>query len=321
MAKKYFSDAMRDALREEMKRDERIIILGEDVKVSPYGYTRGLFEEFPGRVLNTPIAEQTTIGVTLGAAMCGLRPFTDLMMGNFFYTGWDQLANQVAKLRYMTGGQFSVPAVFASTIGVGGNVGAQHSDVPYAQMVNLGGIKVVVPSSPYDAKGLLKSAIREDNPVIFLAPTGLIGVKDEVPDEEYLIPLGRSEVKQEGKHVSIIAVGAMVKKAFNASKKLAKEGISVEIVDPRTLHPMDYESILQSVAKTGRLVVVDEAREACGIASQVAAHIAEYGYRHLKAPIVRVASKNVPVPFSPPMEDFVVPGVDQIVQAVHKVIR
>ena len=316
-----FTDAMQAGLHEEMQRDARIIVLGEDVKLSPYGYTRGLDEAFPGRVRNTPIAEQTTIGTALGAAMCGLRPVVDLMMGNFFYTGWDQLANQVAKLRYMTGGQFSVPAVFVSTYGAGGNVAAQHSDVPYPQMMNLAGIKIVVPSTPYDAKGLFKAAIRDDNPVVFLTPVSLVDDEEEIPEEEYLLPLGKAKIRRQGSDITLAAIGAMLPRALQAADQVEPRGWSVEVIDLCTLNPLDAPTILGSVSRTGRLVVVDEARQLCSVASEVAALAVEQAFHHLKAPVLRVTAANVPVPFSPPLEDYVIPGVDRIVDALCRVME
>jgi pyruvate/2-oxoglutarate/acetoin dehydrogenase E1 component len=321
MATKYVPEAMRDGLREEMLRDPRVIVIGEDVEVSPYGYTRGLFQEFgPARVRNTPIAETTTIGVAVGAAMCGLRPVADMMIANFLYTGMDQIANHMAKLRYMTGGQFDVPAVLIAVSGVSGNVAAQHSDAPHPVLMNLGGVRVVTPSTPSDAKGLLKTAIRMNDPVLFLVPGMVVGVKGDVPEEEYLVPFGRADIKQAGTDVTIVAIGSMVRQALRAAKDLIREGISAEVVDPCTLNPLDSDTILNSVARTGRLVVVDEAREMCSAASEIAAVVADRGFRHLKAPIRRVTAPNVPIPFSPPLENYVVPSAERIAVAVKQVI-
>ncbi len=244
MTKKFLTDAMREALREEMERDPQVVVIGEDVEIGVYGYTRGLLDEFgSNRVRNTPIAEVSTIGVTLGAAVTGLRPVTDIMIGNFLYTGMDQFANQLAKLRYMTGGQFDVPAVVVATMGGGSNIAAQHSDSPHPVFMNLGGVKIVLPTNAYDAKGLLKTAIRDNNPVLFLVPVALIGAKAEVPQEEYLLPFGRAAIKQEGSDVTIVAIGSMVRQAERAAKKLAEAGISAELLDPRTLIPLDPDTI------------------------------------------------------------------------------
>jgi len=317
----YLNAAMREGLREEMLRDESVIVIGEDVVVGVFGYTSGILDEFgPGRVRNMPIAETTMVGVALGAAACGLRPVADMMMANFMYTGMDQIANQLAKLRYMTGGQFDVPVVLIAVEGGGSRLAAQHSDTIHAMFMNLGGVKVVCPTTAYDAKGLLKSAIRDDNPVIFLVPLRLLGSKAEVPDGEYLIPIGVAEVKKEGVDVTIVAIGSMMKEALKAAKELDEEGISAEVVDPRTLSPLDSDTILESLAKTGRLVVVDEARELCSAASEIAAIAAGKGFTYLKAPVHRVAAANVPVPFSPSMEDFVLPSAGRIMAAVHEVL-
>lgn len=321
MLSKYLNVAMRDGLREEMLRDSGVIVIGEDVAVGVFGYTSGILDEFgPVRVRNTPIAETTMVGVALGAAACGLRLVVDMMMANFMYTGMDQIANQLAKLRYMTGGQFDVPVVLIAVEGIGGNLAAQHSDTIHAIFMNLGGVKVVCPTTPYDAKGLLKSAIRDDNPVIFLVPLMLLGSKGKVPDEEYVIPIGVADVKQEGSDVTIVAIGSMMRDALKAAHQLRQEGVSAEVVDPRTLNPLDSGTILESIAKTGRLVVVDEARELCSAASEIAAIAADKAFSDLKAPVRRVTAPNVPVPFSPPMEDFVLPKADRIATAVHQVL-
>lgn len=322
MTRKYLTEAMQEGLREEMLKDPKIIVMGEDVELGVYGYTKGLREEFgPSRVRNTPISEVTITGATLGAAISGLRPVTDVMIANFLYTGMDQFANQVAKLRYMTGGQFDIPAVYVATMGGGSNIAAQHSDSPHSVFMNLGGIKIVVATTPYDAKGLFKTAIRDDNPVLFLVPVVLIGSRGEVPEEEYTLPFGVADVKQEGDHVTIVAIGSMVKQALKAAKQLDKAGISAEVIDPRTLFPLDSERILASVAKTGRLVVADESREACSAASEIAAMVAEHGFRDLKAPIRRVAAPNVPIPFSPPLETHVIPDAAKIADAASQTMR
>jgi pyruvate dehydrogenase E1 component beta subunit len=322
MARKYLSEAMQEGLHEEMLRDPSVIVLGEDVELGVYGYTKGLRDEFgPSRVRNTPISEVTITGATLGAAMCGLRPVTDIMIANFLYTGMDQFANQVSKLRYMTGSQFDVPAVYVATMGGGSNIAAQHSDSPHSVFMNLGGIKIVVATTPYDAKGLFKTAIRDDNPVLFLVPVVLIGSRGEVPEEDYTLPFGVADVKQEGSDVTIVAIGSMVKQALKAAKQLDKAGVSAEVIDPRTLIPLDSERILESVAKTGRLVVADESREMCSAASEIAAMVAEQGFQDLKAPVKRVTAPNVPIPFSPPLEAFVIPDAARIADAAGEVAR
>ena len=322
MTRQYLRAAMRDALHEEMTRDPRVIVIGEDVELGVYGFTSGLINEFgPDRVRNTPIAETTTVGVTLGAAACGLRPVTDMMIANFLYTGMDQIANQLTKLRYMTGGQFNVPSVFIAVEGIGGYVAAQHSDTVHAILMNLAGAKIACPTTPYDAKGLLKTAIRDDNPVFFLVPHMLVGSSGEVPDEEYVIPFGVADIKQAGSDVTVVAIGNMMKQALIAAKQTDSEGISTEVIDPRTLIPLDMDTILESVVKTGRLVVVDEARQWCSAASEIAATVGEVAFFDLKAPVQRVATYNSPVPFSPPLEDFLIPKADRIVTAVRRTLE
>jgi pyruvate dehydrogenase E1 component beta subunit len=321
MPQKRFIHALREALVEEMRRDPTVFVLGEDVKVSVFGIERGLIDEFgPARVRNTPIAEEVIIGATLGAAANGMRPGADMMVSTFMYMGMEQLANQAAKLHYMTGGQIKMPAVFLTAIGAQGSAAAQHSDIPYPMFMNLPGIKIVVPTTPYDAKGLFKTAVRDNNPVLFLYHGVLGGTRGEVPDEEYMIPFGLADVKRAGSDVTLVAISWMVQHSLKAAEALAKEGISVEVIDPRTLAPLDLETILKSVAKTGRLVVVDEAREPCSAASEISASVAQHGFNLLKAPIERVTSPNVPIPFSPPMEKFVLPNPERIVAAVKKVV-
>jgi pyruvate dehydrogenase E1 component beta subunit len=321
MAKVYLTSAVQQAFYEEMKRDGSVIVFGEDVKVSPYGYLRGLYEEFGSeRVRNTPISENTLAGAAVGAAVCGLRPVVDLMTGNFLYTGMDQIANQAAKLSYMTGGQLNIPAVFIVVMGGGSNIAAQHSDSPHPVFMNLGGLKVVVPTTPADAKGLVKSAVRDDNPVMVLIPSACLGSKGEVPEgEDFTIPFGVADVKREGDDVTIVGIGSMLKQALLAAETLAEEDISAEVIDPRTLNPLDSESILDSVAKTGRLVVVDESRRLCSAASEIAAIVSEDAFDDLRAPVRRVTVPNVPMPFSPPLEKFVRPGADEIVSVAKRV--
>lgn len=321
MPRIYLTDAVKQGLLEEMQRDPAVIVIGEDVEIGSYPWTAGLVEQFGrSRVRNTPISENTIMGMGLGSAICGLRPVIDMMFGNFLYTGMDQLSNQIAKLRYMTGGQFDVPAVFIATMGGGTNIAAQHSDTPYSMFMNMGGVKIVVPSTPYDAKGLIKTAVRDNNPVLFLIPLVSIGAKGDVPEEEYLLPFGEGVIRQAGTDVSIVAIGSMAKQALKAARQLEKEGISVEVIDPRTVLPLDNEIILKSLAKTGRLVVVDESREYCSFASEIAAIAVERGFASLKAPVKRVTVPNVPIPFSPPLEDFVIPDADKIVKAVYQVM-
>jgi pyruvate dehydrogenase E1 component beta subunit len=316
-----FIQAINEALREEMARDKTVILMGEDVTLGAFGQTRGLVEEFgPERVRNTPISEPGFTGAGVGAAASGLRPVVDIMMGNFMYVAMDQFLNQMAKLRFMSGGQVNFPITIHATIGAGGSAAAQHSDHPVVPFVHTPILKAVIPSNPYDAKGLLKSAIRDDNPVIFFEETTLGPIKQEVPEEEYLVPIGKGDIKREGKDVTIVAIGCMVPQALSAAEKLAKEGIDVEVVDPRTLVPLDKEIILNSVKKTGRLVVADDDTPMCSFASEIVTIVAEEGLSYLKSTPKRVTRVNVPVPFSPLMEKFVLPNDEKIVQAVKEVM-
>lgn len=322
MPQKRFIHALREGLIEEMRRDERVFVMGEDVQIGVFGVSRGLMAEFgPARVRNTPIAEQVIVGAALGAAASGMRPVADLMMSNFAYLAMEPFANQAAKLHYMTGGQIRMPSVFLAALGAPGGNAAQHSDSPYPMFMQLGGIKVVLPTTPYDAKGLIKSAIRDDNPVVFFFHGALGGTRGEVPEDEYTVPIGVADVKRAGSDITVVAIGWMVKHALEAANTLAGEGIAVEVIDPRTLFPLDAETILRSVEKTGRLVVVDEARGTCSAASEISAIVAERCFGSLRAPIQRVTSPDVPIPFSPPMEKFVVPNVGRVVEAVRATVR
>ncbi|WP_019014934.1 alpha-ketoacid dehydrogenase subunit beta [Elioraea tepidiphila] len=318
MARRRMIQAINEALAEEMARDPRVILFGEDVEISVMGDTRGLRATFgPDRVRNTPICETVMTGMAVGAAAAGYRPICHMMYGNFLYTGMDAIANQAAKLRYMTGGQIKVPVVYMGVFGAGRSSAAQHSDAMHPMFMNLGGIKVVLPASPADAKGLLKSAIRDDNPVIFLQAAGRGGEAGDVPDEEYTIPLGVAEVKRAGKDVTLVAIGAMVRPAMRAAETLAGEGIEAEVIDPRTLMPLDEATIVASVRRTGRLVVVDEARDVCSAASHIAAVVTEAAWDALKAAPKRVTVPDVAIPYSPPLEKALLPDPERIAAAVR----
>ena len=314
--------AINEAIGEEMARDSRIVLFGEDVHVSPIGDTRLLIDRFgPGRVLNTPISETVMTGMAVGAAATGLRVICHLFYGNFIYTGFDAIANQAGKLRYMLGGQVKLPIVFMAMIGGGRSVAAQHSDSMHPLLMNLGGLQVVMPSSPGDAKGLMKSALRSDSPTFFLQAAGRGGEAGEVPDEEYVLPLGQAAELRTGNDVTIVAIGSMVKPAQRACDELLKQGVSATLVDPRTVVPMDYDTILRSVQRTGRLVVVDEARKTCSAASEIAATVVERAFAHLKAPIRRVAVEDVAIPYSPALEKAVLPDAARIVAAVQDIVK
>lgn len=322
MAKKRMVQAINEAIAEEMERDASIVVMGEDVHISPVGDTRFLIERFgPGRVLTTPISETVMTGMAVGAAATGLRVVCHLFYGNFIYTGFDAIANQAAKLRYMLGGQVKLPIVFMAMIGGGRSVAAQHSDSMHPLLMNLGGLNVAMPSSPADAKGLMKAALRADSPTFFLQAAGRGGEAGEVPEGDCVVPLGRAATLRQGDDVTLVAIGSMVKPALRACDELAKQGIAATLIDPRTVVPMDYEPILRSVQRTGRLVIVDEARRTCSAASEIAATVAERAFDLLRAPIRRVAVEDVAIPYSPPLEKAVLPDAARIVAAVQSVIE
>ena len=320
MARIRLVQAVNQALREEMERDESVILMGEDIAVSLFGDTRGLLEQFGSkRVKDTPISEALLTTATVGAAATGLRPILHLMFGNFLYTGWDGIANQAAKFRYMSGGQVPVPLVFMAVFGGGRSQGAHHSDAMHPLLMNLG-LKVVLPATPADAKGLLKSAIRDDDPVVFLQSAGRGGESGEVPEGEHLVPLGVADIKRPGTDVTIVAIGAAVRHALAAAESLSKSGIDAEVIDPRTVYPLDKQAILTSVGRTGHLVVVDEARETCSAASEISAMVAENGFDLLRGPIVRITTPNIPMPATPPLEKWLLPNPERITAGVERLL-
>jgi pyruvate dehydrogenase E1 component beta subunit len=281
-----------------------------------------LSQEFgPARIRNTPISEALITGMALGAAAAGHRVIAHLMFSNFMYTGFDSIANQASKLRYMTGGQVNFPVTYIAAYGGGKSIAAHHSDTPYPLLMNLGGINVVVPSTAFDAKGLLKTCIRGNDPSFFLEAGGRGGEMGEVPDEDYTIPLGKGVIRIEGADVTIVAIGSMVKLAMTAATGLNKDGISAEVIDPRTLVPLDEDMILSSVKKTGRLVIVDESRDRCSAASHIAAVVADRAFNDLKAPIKRVTVANVAMPYAPNLERLVMPSVDRISEVVTQLLE
>ena len=322
MAKRRLIQAINDTLFEEFRRDSSVILIGEDVEISLFGDTRGLSQEFgPARIRNTPISEALITGMALGAAAAGHRVIAHLMFSNFMYTGFDSIANQASKLRYMTGGQVNFPVTYIAAYGGGKSIAAHHSDTPYPLLMNLGGINVVVPSTAFDAKGLLKTCIRGNDPSFFLEAGGRGGEMGEVPDEDYTIPLGKGVIRIEGADVTIVAIGSMVKLAMTAATGLNKDGISAEVIDPRTLVPLDEDMILSSVKKTGRLVIVDESRDRCSAASHIAAVVADRAFNDLKAPIKRVTVANVAMPYAPNLERLVMPSVDRISEVVTQLVE
>ena len=321
MARTRLLQAIHDAVVEEMARDPKVIVYGEDVELSIVGDLRGVHERFGrDRIRNTPISETTLTGMAVGLAAAGYHVVVQMMFANFLYTGMDAIANQMSKLRLMTGGQVELPITVLATIGGGSSNAAQHSDTPYPVLMNLGGLNVAVPATSADAKGLVKTAIRSKNPCFVLEPNGRGGEFGEVPEGEHLVPFGRAAVRREGDAVTVVAIGRMVKPALAAAAALAAEGVSAEVLDPRTLVPFDYGAVLASVEKTGHLVIVDEARECCSAASQVAAVVAEEGFSLLKGPIRRVTTPNVAIPYAPGAEAHVIPGEARIAAAVRQAL-
>lgn len=323
MARITYRDAIRQALREEMKRDEKVFILGEDVAEygSSYKATKGLVEEFGnGRVRNTPISEAAIIGAALGASLMGMRPVADIMYIDFTLCATDQIINQVAKIRYMLGGKARPAMVIRTQGGAGRSSAAQHAQSLEALFVHIPGLFVVMPSTPYDVKGLLKSSVRNDNPVMFIEHKMLYNEEGEVPEEEYLIPLGVADRKRAGKDVTVIATSRMVKAALESADILKEEGIDVEVIDPRTLVPLDEKTILESVRKTHRVVIVHEACKRGGVGAEIAAVIAEKAVDSLDGPIVRVAGADTPVPFAPILERFVLPDPKRIIEGIRQAL-
>jgi pyruvate/2-oxoglutarate/acetoin dehydrogenase E1 component len=305
-----FAEAVREALAEEMRRDSRVFILGEDVAEAgtPFKVLSGLVEEFgTKRVVDTPISEAGFTGLAVGAAMTGLRPVVDIMFGDFITLTMDQMANQAAKVHYMSGGKWRVPMVMRTTLGAARRSAAQHSQSLHAWFSHVPGLKVVLPSTPYDAKGLLKTAIRDDNPVVFFEDKMMFKMKGVVPTEEYTIPLGVADIKRSGTDLTIIATSSMVQVALGAAGLLEDVGISVEVIDPRTTWPLDENTIVESVKKTSRAIVIDEGYGRYGVTAELAAVIAEGAFHYLDAPVKRMGAMHVPIPFSPPLEDATVP--------------
>jgi pyruvate/2-oxoglutarate/acetoin dehydrogenase E1 component len=318
-----YREALREGLMEEMQRDESVFLLGEDIAEfgGSYKVTQGLFEEFgPDRVRNTPISEAAIAGASLGAALLGMRPVAEYMYIDFSTLAIDQIVNQIAKVRYMFGGKAKAALVIRTQGGAGRSSGPHHAQSLEAWFCHIPGLKVVMPSTPYDVKGLIKSSIRDDDPIIFIEHKLLYNEKGSVPDEEYLIPIGKADIKREGKDVTIVATSLMVTKTLNAAERLARDGIEAEVLDPMTLVPLDEESILQSVRKTGRLVIVHEACRRAGYGAEIAAIVAEKALYDLDAPIKRVAAFNTPIPFAPKLEGFVIPDEQAIINEVRELL-
>jgi pyruvate/2-oxoglutarate/acetoin dehydrogenase E1 component len=326
-----YQQAINEALAHEMERDETVVVMGEDIAGGMetageddawggvLGVTKGLYGRFPGRVIDTPISESAYVGAAAGAAASGLRPVAELMFVDFMGVCFDQIFNQAAKFRYMFGGNARTPMVIRTMYGAGIRAASQHSQALYPLFTHVPGLKVVVPSTPYDAKGLLIQAIRDDDPVIFFEHKVLYTLEGDVPEEPYAIPFAEANIVREGGDVTVVAIGRMVHQAEAAAEALESDGISVEIVDPRTTSPLDEETILESVENTGRLVVVDEAHPRCGMAADIVAFVAQQAFGDLKAPPRMVTAPHTPVPFSPILEDAYVPTAETIAAAVREV--
>jgi pyruvate/2-oxoglutarate/acetoin dehydrogenase E1 component len=316
-----FLQAILAAQSEEMRRDKRVFIMGEDVEANLFGTTSGIKEEFGAdRVRNTPIAEAGMTGVAAGAAMVGMRPIVDYTIAPFLYPATDQIFSIVAKSRYLYGGQAKVPMVMRANMIYGAGNAAQHSDRPYSIFMNMPGLKIIVPSSAYDIKGLLKTAIRDDDPVMCFEDVALWSTRSEIPSEEYLIPIGRADIKRAGADATVVAIGSMVNQALAAADDLQKDGISIEVIDPRSVAPLDRDTILTSVKKTGRLVVVDVSFETCSAASEIAAIVACEGFWDLRAPIRRVTTLPTHIPFSQALEAQLYPSKEKICAAVRETL-
>jgi pyruvate/2-oxoglutarate/acetoin dehydrogenase E1 component len=319
-----YRESLREALREEMQRDPTVFLLGEDIGKhwgGAFKVTEGLAEEFgEERVRDTPISESAIIGTGVGAAITGMRPVAEIMFGDLTALAMDQIANQAAKIRYMFGGQAKCPLVIRTPFGAGVNIASHHSQSLEAWFMHVPGLLVAVPSTPYDAKGLLKTAIRGNNPVFFCEHKLLYPIDGDVPEEEYTVPFGVAEVKREGSDATVVATSYMVHKALGAAKALEKEGASVEVIDPRTLTPLDKQAIIKSVKKTGRIVIVTEDCRTAGVSAEIAAVVAEEAIDYLDAPIKRLAEPDTPIPFSPPLEQYVIPDEESIIKMVKAVI-
>jgi pyruvate dehydrogenase E1 component beta subunit len=315
------SQAINEALREEMRRDDRIFIMGEDIGVAGgvFRVTVGLLEEFgPERVRDTPIAEAGIVGLAVGAAMTGARPIVEIMFCDFSTLASDQIINQAAKLRYMTGGQCSVPLVVRTAMGAGRRAAAQHSQSLHAWYCHIPGLKVVLPSTPADAKGLLKSAIRDDNPVMFLEDKMMYNVKGPIPDGNYVVPLGQARVHREGTDATLICTSSMLYPSLEAAERLAQEGIEITVIDPRTITPLDEQTLVDWAIHTGHVLVVDEGYRSFGVTAEIASRVQEKAFHYLDEPVRRLAAADVPVPFAPNLEDLTIPSADQIVDIIRE---
>lgn len=318
------AQAVNEAIAEEMRRDPAVFLLGEDVAEAgtPFKVLSGLVEEFgPDRVVDTPISEPGFVGIAVGAAMTGSRPIVDLMFGDFLFLVMDQLCNQAAKTHYMSGGKLNVPMVLRTNLGATRRSAAQHSQSLHALVAHIPGLKVALPSSAYEAKGLMKTAVRDNNPVVIFEDKLMYQAKAPVPQEEYLIPFGQAHVLREGRDITLVATSSMVEVAQSAAELLEREGISAEVIDPRTIVPLDEDTILDSVKKTSRAMVIDEGHQSFGVTAEIAARIAEKAFYHLDAPVIRYGAMDVPVPFSPALEDLTVPTPEKVAERAASAVR
>ena len=312
-----FGAAIREALAEELRRDPTVFIIGEDVAEAgtPFKVLQGLVDEFgPERIIDSPISEAGITGIGVGAAMTGMRPVVDIMFGDFLPLTMEQMVNQAAKVHYMSGGKLRVPMVLRTTLGATRRSAAQHSQSLHALLSHIPGLKVAVPSTPYDAKGLLKTAIRDNNPVAFFEDKMMYQLKGPVPEEEYTIPFGVADIKRQGRDITIVATSSMVHVALGAAERLESAGISAEVIDPRTTSPLDRNTLIESAIKTSRAIVVDEGYERYGVTAEIASVIADGAFYYLDAPVKRMGAMDVPVPFSPALEDLTVPTVDTVAE-------
>ncbi len=315
------TQALNEAMRDEMRTDETVFIMGEDIQSGVYGASGGLFAEFGGeRVRDCPLSENAFMGAAVGAAAVGMRPIVESAFC-FMWVAMDSLVSQASKMRYMFGGQVNLPIVYRASMYYDGSMAAHHSDRSYPIFMHIPGFKVVFPSNAYDGKGLLRTAIRDDDPVVFCEDRTILGARALVPEEEYTIPFGVADIKREGTDVTIVAIGGMVPRALAAAETLAQEGVSAEIVDPRTLVPLDKQTILDSVAKTGHLVTVDMAHKTCSAASEIASIVAMEGFWSLQAPVQRMGAANVHIPFSPALEPLCYPTAETIAQAARTTLE
>ena len=311
-----YADALNIAIKEEMRRDESVFIMGESIRGGIYGVTGGLSKEFGDRVIDTPLSENGFMGAAVGAAAVGMRPIVQ-SLASFMWVAMDQMISQAAKMRFMFGGQVNLPVVYRWGMIYGANSAAHHTDRPYPMIMNMPGLKIALPSTPADAKGLLKTAVRDNDPVMFFEDNSLTGTRGEVEDGDHTVPFGVADVKHEGTDVTVVALSGMVLRALSVAEALDEEDISVEVIDPRTIVPLDTRTILDSVEKTGRLVIVDPAHKSCSVASEISAMVAQEGFWSLQSPIQRVASLDCHFPFSPALEPEVYPNEGKITDAIY----